>query len=275
MGYQIVKIVGAWWPAAWIVIIGGWKTTEFATTIAGDPHDWLLRAMAGLLFFGPFIAAEMLPLQSGLVLPKVTKALLFSYLMIALLLQALNSTRTMVSDGMERERLLALQKSIDQYEEQRLGMLDHVYNGLLRENGCLPKANRARKNAIACETLWRQFEEVLNAPKTYMVDPPGNDALRELLRHRLDALDDLCRKVPAERRVFEYGTSFDFTSADHSTVEILAWTAHHSQEERAQALIAQFCRSLMLLILTIIVGIWYHASADKRKKYLSKGTEGQ
>src|SRR5580658_8251137 len=157
MGYRSVRVLGAWWPAVWIVIIGGWKTTEFAVSIAGNAQDWPLRAMAGLLFFGPFIAAEMLPLQSGSALQKVTKVLLFSYLLIALLLQALNGTKTLVNDGMERERLVRLQDGINQFEERRLHMLDHVYDRLLRENGCIPKQSPTRKNAIACEALWHQY----------------------------------------------------------------------------------------------------------------------
>ena len=51
-------------------------------------------------------------------------------------------------------------------------------------------------------------------------------------------------------------------------MEILVWTAHNYSQVRAQVLIAQFCRSIMLLLLTILVGIWYHATADERKKLL-------
>ena len=239
--------------------------------IASNAQDWPLEAMAGLLFFGPFIAAEVLPLRSGSLLQKATRILLFSYLLIALLLQALNSTKTFINDGMERERLVHLQEGIGRYEEQRLRMLDRVYARLVRENECVPKS-RARKNAIACDTLWRQYEEVLDTPKTYSVDPPSTDAFREALRRRLAWLDKLVQKLPADRRVFEYGVVFDFTVRDHSTMEILVWTAHNYGQARAQILIAQFCRNIMLLVLTIVVGIWYHATAEERRKLL-KGAQ--
>jgi hypothetical protein len=268
MAYRIVRVLAAWWPAVWIVIIGGWKTTEFALSIAGDSQDWLLRAMAGLLFFGPFVAAEILPPRPGSSLQKLTKIVLFSYLMVALLLQALNSTRTMMNDGMEREQLAHLREGINRYEEGRLRALDRIYRGLLQENGCIPRSSRSQKKTIGCDTLWRQYEDILDAPRIYALDPPATDAFREMLRRKLDRLDDLSRKVPTDRRVFEYGTTFDFTPRDTTAMEILAWTAHHYGQERAQVLIAHFCRSIMLLVLTVIVGIWYHATADERKKLL-------
>ena len=268
MAYRIVRVLAAWWPAVWIVIIGGWKTTEFALSIAGDSQDWLLRAMAGLLFFGPFVAAEILPPRSGSSLQQLTKIVLFSYLMVALLVQALNSTRTLMNDGMEREQLAHLRESINRHEEARLRTLDRIYHSLLHENGCTPKSSRPQKKSIGCDTLWRQYEEILNVPRTYAFDPPGTDAFRDLLRHQLDRLDDLFRKLPTDRRVFEYGTTFDLTPHDHTAMEILSWTAHHYGQDRAQVLIAHFCRSIMLLVLTVIVGIWYHATADERKRLL-------
>jgi hypothetical protein len=267
MGYRFVRMVGAWWPAAWIVMIGAWKTAEFASSMAGDSRDWLLRAMAGLLFFGPFIAAEMLPLETGSFLQKLTKTLLFSYLTVALLMQALNSTRTRVNDGMERERLARLQEKVSLYEQRQLQTLDSIYVRLLHENGCITKDNRSR-DAIGCDTRRHLREDVLNTPKTFWMTPPSTDAFRELLRARLVHLDKLVRNLPIDLRVLETGPNFDLAVPDRSTSEILAWTAHNYSQERAQVLIAQFCRSIMLLILTLVIGIWYHATAEERKKFL-------
>ena len=270
MAYRIVRILAAWWPAVWIVIIGAWKTTEFALSIAGDSQDWLLRAMAGLLFFGPFVAAEILQPQAGSSLQRLTRTVLFSYLLLALLVQALNSTRTLMSEGMEREQLTQLRVRINRYEEERLRALDRVFRVLLRENGCIPRSNLLPKKSIGCDTLWKQYEEVLDSPRTYALDPSGTDAFRDLLRRQLDRLSELSRKVPTGQRVFEYGATFDLTPKDHTAMEILAWTARHYGQDRAQVLIAHFCRDIMLLVLNVIVGIWYHATADERKKLLEE-----
>jgi hypothetical protein len=66
-------------------------------------------------------------------------------------LQALNSTKTLMNDGMEREHLVRLQESINQHEEGRLRLLDRIYEQLLHENGCLSKKNRVRKSPIGCK----------------------------------------------------------------------------------------------------------------------------
>jgi len=141
---------------------------------------------------------------------------------------------------MERERLETIKQTISADEERRLRALNVTYQRLLRENSCLARSrNRARKNALACDTLWRQYEEILNTPRTYWIDPPRTEEFRQSL-------------------------------GDHRTIDILAWTAKNYRQQHAQVLIAQLGRSMMLLILTLVVGVWYHATTYKRKALLQQ-----
>ena len=59
MRLNLLQLITVWWSAAYIVIIGAWKTTEFVRLMSVNSHDLLLAGIAGLLFFGPFIAAEL------------------------------------------------------------------------------------------------------------------------------------------------------------------------------------------------------------------------
>ena len=52
---------------------------------------------------------------------------------------------------------------------------------------------------------------------------------------------------------------YKFSAGPHNTIMTIA----------PQALIGEVGRSAMLLILTIFIGIWYQATSEKRRKFIS------
>ena len=115
---------------------------------------------------------------------------------------------------------------------------------------------QVRGNSVACETLSKNREEVINEPKTYEFDPAGTTQFRDQLKARLERLDQLRRKLPAERRTIEVFQAFDLSIQPHSSVEVLAWASKNLDQPVAQVLAAHIGKNIMVLILTLLVGVW-------------------
>ncbi len=267
MWFPIVRVAAAWWSTILIVIVGAWKTAEFAEVMAGNSHNWFLQAMAGLVYFGPFVADELTPHQDRPFILRLTKPVLLTYLCIAIVFQALGSSRSFIADRMEREHLEDIRARVTIWEKGRFASLSARYQRLLQENGCYRRDQpRSRNKAVACETLFKDYREVTEAPETVVDDPLQNGLFRDAIRARVNKWTALARRLPLGPSMPEYPEPVVLSRVSQSTWQILSWTYQNYYEDHALSLLGPLFRNLMLLPLTILVGVFHNNTAGQRQQ---------
>jgi hypothetical protein len=252
-----MKLEVRWAALAVLVVIGAWKTADFATAVAPESNNWSARILSGTLYFVVFMASEIWPHAVRPAIVRLTRAILLVLVIVVVIAQALASTYDVISDGMEYERLTDLRSKIEAFKDSQFRDLYAVYGRLLAESGCTGRSSkRSRSGTAACESLQRNREEVLNAPRTYRLDPIMTSALRELLETQLDQLEALRKKVPANRRTFEVYPMINLGIERYSYVAVIGWAVKNYNRLPAQVLFGQLARNTMVLVLALVAAFW-------------------
>ncbi len=246
------------WAAVILVGIAAWKSTEIVQVFGGSSSPWPVQLLVGFIYFGPFVAAEVTYSRLRDLLLKATRTILVLILMSAIVIQALNSSRSLVNERLELERLGEITLQVDNFERKELQRLVAVNEGLLRDSHCRGPEVRRQGNLSACQAHWKQRDEVLNFPRLYRDTPHESTAIRAELAKRLNELSRLEQSVSTCRRQLRPETFRpDLAPDQHGLTETLRWLTSNIGNVDSEPMIAHVLRGMVLLVLTAVVSCFH------------------